>query len=225
MALDLGNLPADPLRAKIELFDELRNNKKKFMSPSTNSVLVSSISDLTVLVASIQSYAEISGDNTLIDYCQNMIESILNTDKKAYTIISFERDLSALGSRIQKLRIKEHASNPVMFEIEGNDKKKALSLLKQVRSILVLSDQFEENQKRRLLNRINSMEKELFQPKGKLDVILSAWVMIGEAGGKFGKEIKPLIDQVKRIAQKGSDERDNLPAPEERKRLPSPDKD
>jgi hypothetical protein len=49
---------------------------------------------------------------------------------------------------------------------------------------------------------------------------------VGEALGKFGKDVKPLFDrmtEIMGIARGKSEEYEQLPPPEEVKRLPPPD--
>ena len=112
-----------------------------------------------------------------------------------------------------------------VFELKEQEKKRVLRLTSQMRSIVFSSQIFDEPHKRRLLNRIAAMEKEIHQPKGKLDVILAGVSDVGDTLRKFGGDLKPLTDrmrEVKNIAQTNSKEYAQIPPPDEQKKLPAP---
>ncbi|AZV78828.1 hypothetical protein EBB79_13745 [Parasedimentitalea marina] len=113
-----------------------------------------------------------------------------------------------------------------VFELEQPDKDRIFKLCNDMRKIVFASSMFDEPHKKRLLNRIAAIEKQVFSKKGLFDVILGGVSDVGETLGKFGTDIKPLTDRMKevaRIARKGTKEYDQIPAPEEVKKLPAPD--
>lgn len=76
-----------------------------------------------------------------------------------------------------------------------------------------------------LLNRIAAVEKQAIDKRGMLDVVRGAASDVGETLWKFGKDIKPLTDRFKEvlsITRKATPEYDQIPAPEELKKLPPP---
>lgn len=112
------------------------------------------------------------------------------------------------------------------FSLAQADKDRVLELCTGMRKIIFASQDFDEPHKKRLLNRIAAIEKQVHSPKGLFDVVLGGVSDVGETLGKFGKDIKPLTDrmnEVVKITRKGTKEYDQIPAPEDIKRLPAPD--
>lgn len=108
------------------------------------------------------------------------------------------------------------------FSLQKQDKARVYELCGQIRKIILAEPSFDEPHKRRLLNRIAAVEKEVGKEKGRFDTILAGIVDFGETAGKFGKDIKPLTDryrEVREITQAGTKEYDQIPAPEEIKRI------
>ncbi|MCW1933108.1 hypothetical protein [Pararhodobacter zhoushanensis] len=111
--------------------------------------------------------------------------------------------------------------------MEEPERIKILDLCTAMRKIIFVSVFFDDPHKTRLLNRIAAIERETHRKKGRLDVVLGGVVDIGDALGKFGEKVEPLtkrIQEIARIARGGSREYDQIPAPEELKKLPAPDK-
>jgi len=97
-----------------------------------------------------------------------------------------------------------------------------------MRKIIHASEAFDVPHKKRLLNRIAAIEKQVYSDKGLLDVVLGGVSDIGETLGKFGGDIKPLTDrmaEVKKITRSGSEEYKQLPEPDEVKSLPAPEEE
>lgn len=112
-----------------------------------------------------------------------------------------------------------------MFELGKPDKARIFELCIDMRKIVFSTQEFDEPHRRRLLNRIAAIESETHKPKGMFDVVRAGMSDVGETLGKFGKDIKPLTDrmaEVVGIARKATKEYDQLPPPEEVKRLPAP---
>ncbi|MES0824187.1 hypothetical protein [Ruegeria sp. SCP11] len=112
------------------------------------------------------------------------------------------------------------------FSLGAEDKARVLDLCSQMRKIVLATTDFDQPHKRRLLNRIAGIEAQVEQPKGMLDVVRAGVSDVGETLGKFGKDIKPLTDRMKEVAQiarSNSKEYDQIPAPEEVKQLPAPE--
>lgn len=112
------------------------------------------------------------------------------------------------------------------FELAESEKAEVLKLSDQMRKIVFSSAVFDEPHKKRLLDRIAAIEKEVHQPKGRLDVILAGVSDVGDTLKKFGGDLKPLSDrmrEIKSIAQSNSKEYVQIPAPEDVKKLPAPE--
>ena len=78
------------------------------------------------------------------------------------------------------------------------------------------------------MNRISAVEIEIHKEHGLYDVILGAIIDFGEAGGKFGGDVKPLTDRIREIAsiaRKNTKEYEQLPSPDDIGKLPAPEKD
>lgn len=74
-------------------------------------------------------------------------------------------------------------------------------LINEMRDIITSSDIITANHKRRLLERLERMQRELHKTTSDLDRF---WGFIGEAGiaiGKFGNDIKPLVDRIHELAK------------------------
>lgn len=108
------------------------------------------------------------------------------------------------------------------FSLKAKDKAQVLELCTKMRLIVLGADVFDQPHKRRLLNRIASIEYQVEQPKGLLDVVRGGVSDVGETLGKFGTDIKPLTDRMKEVMQitrRNSKEYDQIPAPEEIKQI------
>ncbi len=111
------------------------------------------------------------------------------------------------------------------FSLEKQDKERVTTLCREMRDIVLNSDNLDTAYRKRLLHRISQIEFEIYKPHGLYDVVLAGIVDAGDAFGKFGDRIKPLVDrinEIRGITQRNTKEYDQLPRPEEVKRLPKP---
>jgi hypothetical protein len=112
------------------------------------------------------------------------------------------------------------------FSLDSDEATRVVELTTQMRKIVFASTNFDAPHKKRLLDRIAAIEKEVHQPKGKLDVVLAGISDLGDTLKKFGGDLKPLSDryaEVVKITRSRSKEYDQLPAPDEVPGLPAPD--
>ncbi|WP_297776377.1 hypothetical protein [uncultured Roseovarius sp.] len=136
---------------------------------------------------------------------------------------------SDIPEEIKNSRITKKRGNSALipvFQLESDDKQRIAELCEKMRKIIFSTSGFDEPHRLRLLNRIAAIEAEIHKPVGMFDVVRGGMNDLGETLGKFGKDIKPLTDRMREvvgIARKGTKEYDQLPEPEELKRLPSPD--
>lgn len=117
-------------------------------------------------------------------------------------------------------------ASDVTFKLEKGDIKRIAGLAAEMKDIVNVSDFFDKDHKKRLIDRISQVEIEVHKSKGKFDVILGGIVDFGDALGKFGKRVKPLFDrmqQIRSIAQKRTAEYEKLTPPDEVKLLPPPE--
>ncbi len=165
-------------------------------------------------------------------------KSVLKTgfrqDDRYIWHVSAERLLSIMQQEIKFNEIKDtdiqlSTSNLIpTFSLSDTDSKRVFELCAQMRKIVFATPDFDEPHRLRLLNRIAAIEAEVKKPKGMFDVVRAGVSDVGETLGKFGKDIKPLTDRIKEvtsIARKNTGEYDQLPEPEELKRLPAPDEE
>lgn len=113
-----------------------------------------------------------------------------------------------------------------VFRLDADEIKRINTLCEQMRKIILASTIFDAPHRRRLLNRIAAIVAEAHKPKGMFDVILGGINDVGETLKKFGTDIKPLTDRMQEVAgitRKKTKAYDQIPAPEEVKKLPKPD--
>jgi hypothetical protein len=117
--------------------------------------------------------------------------------------------------------------NPT-FELDPDEQARVLQLSEKIRQIIFSSTVFDAPHKRRLLNRIAAVEREVHQDKGKLDVVLAGISDVGDTLKKFGGDLKPLSDRYKEIVQltkSKSEQYEQIPPPPDQAALPPPDTD
>lgn len=72
-------------------------------------------------------------------------------------------------------------------------------MINELRDIISKSKLFTDEHQRRLLKRLEKLQSELHKKVTDLD---NFWGLIGDAGiaiGKFGDDVKPIIDRIKEI--------------------------
>jgi hypothetical protein len=87
------------------------------------------------------------------------------------------------------------------YVFPDDDYKRIQELLNEMRDILSNTKSIPEKHKRRLLERLERMQRELHKKTSDLDRF---WGFIGEVGiaaGKFGKDIKPFVDRVRELTE------------------------
>ena len=86
------------------------------------------------------------------------------------------------------------------YVFSDDDFQEIQNLINQIRDLITSSEVITVKHKRRLLERLERMQKELHKSTSDLDRF---WGFIGEAGialGKFGNDVKPLVDRIKDLA-------------------------
>jgi hypothetical protein len=88
-----------------------------------------------------------------------------------------------------------------LYRFSDGDISRIQQLLNELRDLISTSTDFDANHKERLLNRLESLQKEVHKKMSSLDKF---WGLVGDAGvvlGKFGKDAKPFIDRIREITQ------------------------
>lgn len=147
---------------------------------------------------------------------------------------SLQRLIRSLQVESTKSRLTEIAAeedpfgvlSTPQFELEEDDRSRALKLTSEIKQLVQVSQSIDASHKTRLFKRITAVEIEITKIKGNFDVILGGMSDFGEALGKFGKDVKPLVDRMKEIrslTRAKTSDYDQLPPPDETKELPHPD--
>jgi hypothetical protein len=87
------------------------------------------------------------------------------------------------------------------YSFSDEDYSRIQTLINEIRDLIVATEVIAPRHKQRLLERLERLQQELHKTTSDLDRF---WGFIGEAGvvlGKFGKDIKPLVDRVRELAE------------------------
>ena len=178
-------------------------------------------------------YLAENGDETIPVEIKNLIKELYSS-YSYYTDNKFEgRELVVRAIALLELHLElgseqQVSSNDALlptFSLPQDDKSRVLELCGQMRQIIIKTDFLDDPHRRRLLDRVAGIEHQVHQPKGIFDIVRGGIDDVGETLGTFGKNVKPLTDRMKEVAQiarRNTQEYDQLPAPEEIKQLPAP---
>jgi hypothetical protein len=156
------------------------------------------------------------------------LEDILSEPEVSYEDVRPQIDsfLGYLEFMLEDFSLEEHENSEdgllPTFTLGKSDRTRVSKLCSDMRKIVFASSEFDAPHKRRLLNRIAAIEIQISRDRGLFDVILAGIADFGEALGKFGKEIKPLTDrmvEIRKIAQEGTPDYDQIPPPNDTKRI------
>lgn len=89
--------------------------------------------------------------------------------------------------------------NKFYYSISDDDIKRIQDRINELRGLLSASNDLTEDHKRRLLLKLEKLQQELHKKMSDLDHIYG---LIGDAGvlvGKFGNDVKPIVDRIKDI--------------------------
>jgi len=87
------------------------------------------------------------------------------------------------------------------YEFTDGDLKRIQQIINELRDHIGSSDLFEEDHRRRLLRRLESLQSEMHKKMSDVDRI---WGLVGDAGvaiGKFGSDAKPFVDRIRELSQ------------------------
>jgi hypothetical protein len=87
------------------------------------------------------------------------------------------------------------------YELSSADVGRIQVLVNELRDLISKDEKIEEDRRRRLLKRLEDLQKEIHKRISDLDRFYG---LMGEAGvalGKFGNDAKPLVDRIREIVQ------------------------
>lgn len=92
-----------------------------------------------------------------------------------------------------------HLRGSFAYEFLDTDYKRIQELVGDLRTLTAESKQLDPGHKRRLLKRIEKVQTELHKKMSSLDSFWGLLADVGVAFGKFGQDVKPLIDRTREI--------------------------
>lgn len=100
-----------------------------------------------------------------------------------------------------KNRFDVRFNNTFSYEFTDGDLNRVQVLISEIRDEITKSELFDAKHKDRLLRRLEKLQSELHKKVSDLDRF---WGLIGDAGvvmGKFGNDVKPIVDRIKEITK------------------------
>lgn len=125
--------------------------------------------------------------------CQQLINFLRGT-RTAYVPRRIERLLEG-----QRNRFRVSLSNGFRYEFTQGDLDRIQELINELRQLIRDSTLFEPDHQRRLLARLEKLQAEMHKKVSDVDRF---WGLVGDAGialGKFGSDVKPIVDRVREI--------------------------
>jgi len=113
----------------------------------------------------------------------------------------YSAEASKLKLQSLKAFYKNRLSGSFVYEFTQGDLERVQALINELRVQVAKSDYLEEDHKRRLLSRLERLQSELHKKMSDLDVF---WGWVGDAGvvvGKFGEDVKPIVDRIREITE------------------------
>ena len=140
-------------------------------------------------------YEDIDFDTDDEDEIVNFIEECFDEVRNTIMVRerrrrSYERHLSKYANQFVNFR----------YEFTKDDKERAHHIISELRRLLSSSKVFEEKHRRRLLIKLERLQKELHLTVSSMDHF---WGLIGDAGvalGKFGDDVRPLVERIRELA-------------------------
>ena len=176
-------------------------------------------------------YAKLSAINANLNHVIKNIEELI-TNIEFLNTSNFEDDFKRIYLELNRSRFEQHIkkerSISEIFFLDLDDRARVMGLITEMRHIVHQSATFDDAHRRRILKRLAKIEDEVLKAQGNFDTILAGIAEIGETLGQFGKDVKPLTDrmqEIRKITQRSTKNADQLPAPEEPRKLPPPEDD
>lgn len=125
--------------------------------------------------------------------CSAILEFLRQAD------VFCEREKGKLQYVAIKSRLKTALRSSFAYEFSAGDVERVQQLLNELRELISNSSLFEQTHQRRLLLRLEKLQAEMHKRVGDLDKF---WGLLGDAGvavGKFGDDVKPIVDRIREI--------------------------
>ncbi len=202
----LDNLPKEPLsaidqicRSFLELVVPARENGEYDLEYHDRFVEFAALSKVIIEKHFSATILDVKLKNPEIgDYAQHNMNSIRMYFESLRPLIkgitaaaNYEKSISRFGSVFDV---------GFYYEFSDSEIEQIQKLLNELRDLIAGSDKFEEDHKRRLLNRLEKLQSELHKRISDLDRF---WGLVGDAGvvlGKLGKDAKPIVDRIRELA-------------------------
>lgn len=159
----------------------------------------------------LEAYALVQNLNDMglisLPYYLNELTGVISEDcPDIYRLVnqlqeSYEQNLSKQKFDRYKEYFRVNLNESFCYEFSQGDLDKIQSLLNELREHISKSGDFADDHKRRLLTRLEKLQSELHKKMSDLDKF---WGLIGDAGvaiGKFGNDVKPIVDRIKEITE------------------------
>lgn len=114
-----------------------------------------------------------------------------------------EREKAFLLEKSITNRFKLAISGSFGYELTESDINRVQELINELRTELTRETRLDEGHKRRLLKRLEDLQKELHKKISDLNHFYNLMGDFGIAAGKLGKDAKPFTDRIKDIIQIG----------------------
>lgn len=137
---------------------------------------------------------ELPEPNSSINITCNSLQRYLESVSKAVEI-----QVTHLNIEDIKRKYTQKLKSGFAYEFSQGDYDRIQILVNELRDYISKSDLIDEGHKHRLLKRLERLQSELHKRTADLDRF---WGLVGDAGvvlGKFGTDVKPLVDRVKEI--------------------------
>lgn len=192
-------LPSDKLEIGIKISSTIKNFDSRLKDAGDKFRAYDDYLDaLGALTALVQTYDFKFVPPELVTDKHENISRINVFNLQIFYNLEAELANSNLGNSLD--RYKKKLANIFSYKFTDGDLSTIQELLNELRDLITKSELFNAKHKERLLDKLESLQKELHKTMTSLDKF---WGLIGEAGiviGKFGQDAKPFVDIIKTIA-------------------------
>lgn len=195
----LDTLPTDPAQALMALCEEFWHGHAQIPEEATMDMYEKYLEAHAAFEAFNDAFSlELSIPVLGHDKQENihLVASSVSQTQAAIEKILADRTVSEARSRFRA-----RFEGGFVYEFSDGDLSRIQQLLNELRDEVETSELFDAKHKQRVLNKVESLQRELHKKITSLDKL---WGLMGEAGvalGKFGSDAKPFVDRVKEITQ------------------------
>ena len=119
------------------------------------------------------------------------------------TLVTSEKDKIYHESRVSDIRDKyaKKFGTVLIYKFSDEEYDRIQQLINELRGEIVESDLFDKKHKRRILTKLEKLQTELHKTTSTLDLVYGAIGDFGIMLGKFGDNVKPLVDRYSEIVR------------------------